>query len=58
MEWILNKKQIAEVAAIFTELCEKIAEKKYLLILTLGKTTQKAAKLLLLMMYTQYIKAN
>lgn len=28
MDWKLNKKQIAEVAAMFTELCEKIADKK------------------------------
>ena len=27
MDWELNKKQIAEVAAMFTELCEKIADK-------------------------------
>lgn len=28
MEWRLNKKQIAEVTAMFTELCEKIADKE------------------------------
>ena len=28
MDWQLNKKQIAEVAAMFTELCEKIADKE------------------------------
>ena len=28
MDWELNKKQIAEVAAMFTELCEKIADKE------------------------------
>jgi len=28
MDWKLNKKQIAEVAAMFTELCEKIADKE------------------------------
>ena len=29
MEWRLNKKQIAEVTAMFTELCEKITDKYY-----------------------------
>lgn len=28
MDWKLNKKQITEVAAMFTELCEKIADKE------------------------------
>lgn len=28
MDWQLNKKQIEEVAAMFTELCEKIADKE------------------------------
>ena len=28
MDWKLNKKQIAEVAAMYTELCEKIADKE------------------------------
>ena len=28
MDWQLNKKQIKEVAAMFTELCEKIADKE------------------------------
>lgn len=28
MEWKLNKKQIAEVTAMFTELCEKITDKE------------------------------
>ena len=28
MDWELNKKQIAEVAAMFTELCEKLADKE------------------------------
>ena len=28
MEWKLNKKQIDEVCAMFTELCEKIADKE------------------------------
>lgn len=28
MDWQLNKKQIVEVAAMFTELCEKVADKE------------------------------
>lgn len=28
MDWRLNKEQIAEVAAMFTELCEKITDKE------------------------------
>lgn len=28
MDWKLNKEQIAEVAAMYTELCEKIADKE------------------------------
>ena len=28
MDWQLNKKQIKEVAAMFTELCEEIADKE------------------------------
>lgn len=28
MDWQLNRKQIEEVAAMFTELCEKIADKE------------------------------
>ena len=28
MEWRLNKKQIAEVTAMFTEVCEKITDKE------------------------------
>ena len=28
MDWKLNKKQIAEVSAMFTELCEKITDKE------------------------------
>lgn len=28
MEWRLNKKQIIEVLAMFTELCEKVADKE------------------------------
>lgn len=28
MDWQLNKNQIVEVAAMFTELCEKVADKE------------------------------
>ena len=28
MDWKLNKEQIAEVAAMFTELCEQITDKE------------------------------
>lgn len=37
MEWRLNKKQIAEVTAMFTELCEKIADKEISLNLCVRK---------------------
>lgn len=36
MEWRLNKKQIAEVTAMFTELCEKIADADKEISLNLG----------------------
>lgn len=37
MEWRLNKKQIAEVTAMFTELCEKIEDKEITLNLGVRK---------------------
>lgn len=37
MDWKLNKKQIAEVTAMFTELCEKIADEKIYLKLQVRK---------------------
>lgn len=37
MEWRLNKKQIAEVTAMFIELCEKIADKEISLNLCVRK---------------------
>lgn len=37
MEWRLNKKQIAEVTAMFTELCEKNADKEISLNLCVRK---------------------
>lgn len=38
MEYRLNKKQIAEVTAMFTELCEKIADKEISLNLGVRKS--------------------
>lgn len=37
MDWKLNKKQIEEVAAMFTELCEKIADEKISLKISIRK---------------------
>ena len=37
MDWKLNKKQIAEVTAIFTELCETITDKGISLSLSVRK---------------------
>lgn len=37
MDWRLNKEQIAEVAAMFTELCEKITDKEISLNLSVRK---------------------
>lgn len=37
MDWRLNKEQIAEVAAMFTELCEKITDKEISLNITIRK---------------------
>lgn len=37
MDWKLNKEQIAEVVAMFTELCEKIADEKISLNITIRK---------------------
>lgn len=38
MEWRLNKKQIAEVTAMFTELCEKIADREISISLCVRKS--------------------
>lgn len=38
MEWRLNKKQIAEVTAMFTELCEKITDREISLSLCVRKS--------------------
>lgn len=37
MDWRLNKKQIAEVTAMFTELCEKITDEEISLNLSIRK---------------------
>lgn len=41
MDWKLNKEQIAEVAAMFTELCEKITDKEISLSLSVRKNDEK-----------------
>lgn len=37
MDWKLNKEQIAEVAAMYTELCEKIPDKEIYISLSVRK---------------------
>ena len=44
MEWRLNKKQIAEVTAMFTELCEKITDKDIFLNLSVRKDVEEDGK--------------
>lgn len=46
MEWRLNKDQIAEVAAMFTELCEKITDEKVSLNLNIRKNNVEEGKTL------------
>lgn len=46
MEWRLNKDQIAEVAAMFTELCEKITDKEVSLNLNIRKNNVEEGKTL------------
>lgn len=41
MDWRLNKEQIAEVAAMFTELCEKITDKEISLNLSVRKNNEE-----------------
>lgn len=41
MDWILNKEQIAEVTAMFTELCEKITDKEISLNLDIRKSNME-----------------
>lgn len=40
MDWQLNKKQIMEVSAMFTELCEKVADKE----ISIGFSVRKIDK--------------
>lgn len=44
MDWKLNKKQIAEVAAMYTELCEKIPDKDIYLNLSIRKDNDENGK--------------
>lgn len=46
MDWRLNKEQIAEVAAMFTELCENITDKEISLNLSVGKYNAEDGKVL------------
>lgn len=44
MDWKLNKEQIAEVAAMYTELCEKISDKEIHLALSVRKDNDENGK--------------
>lgn len=44
MDWRLNKEQIAEVAAMYTELCEKIPDKEISLNLSIRKNNDEYGK--------------
>lgn len=44
MDWKLNKEQIAEVTAIYTELCEKITDKDVSLNLSIRKDCTENSK--------------
>ena len=44
MDWELNKEQIAEVAAMFTELCEEIPDKDISLNLSIRKDNDENGK--------------
>ena len=46
MDWKLNKEQIAEVAAMFTELCEKITDKEVSLHFSVNKDCMEDGKVL------------
>lgn len=46
MEWKLNKEQIAEVVAMFTELCEKITDEEVSLNLNIRKNNAEEGKTL------------
>lgn len=44
MDWKLNKEQIAEVAAMYAELCEKITDKDIFLNLSVRKDVEEDGK--------------
>lgn len=44
MDWKLNKEQIAEVAAMFTELCEQITDKEVLLNLSVRNNEDESGE--------------
>jgi hypothetical protein len=44
MDWKLNREQIAEVAAMYTELCEKIPDKDIWLSLSVRKDNDENGK--------------
>lgn len=46
MDWKLNKEQIAEVSAMFTELCGKITDKEVSLHLNVNKDCMEDGKVL------------
>lgn len=46
MDWQLNKKQIAEVTAMFTELCEKIADKEISIGFSVRKIDEESEEML------------
>ena len=46
MDWKLTKEQIAEVAAMFTELCEKITDKEISLHFSVRKDHEESEKML------------
>lgn len=48
MDWKLNKEQIAEVAAMYTELCEKIPDKDIWLSLSVRKDNDENGKVVFL----------
>lgn len=45
MDWRLNKKQIAEVTAMFTELCEKIAGEEISLNLNVKRYEEESGEM-------------
>lgn len=55
MDWRLNKEQIAEVATLFTEFCEKIADKEVSLNLNIRKNNvEKGETLFTYVVYAIY----